>query len=206
MIVLANFLVAVAKILDIGLSLYMWIIIGRAVISWVNPDPYNPIVRFLNSVTEPVLYPIRRRLPLHFGGIDFSPIIVILAIIFAQSFLVQTLYQFAARMSGWWFGASGVNREREKTAVIRMKVVPRSSRNQVLEGDSGVWRLKVTSAPVEGKANKAVREYLAKCLGIAKGRVEIISGEKAKLKSVRIEGLDRKTVERILAEHALKGG
>lgn len=100
MIVLANFLVAVAKILDIGLSLYMWIIIGRAVISWVNPDPYNPIVRFLNSVTEPVLYPIRRRLPLHFGGIDFSPIIVILAIIFAQSFLVQTLYQFAARMSG----------------------------------------------------------------------------------------------------------
>jgi uncharacterized protein (TIGR00251 family) len=99
-----------------------------------------------------------------------------------------------------------VNREREKTAVIRMKVVPRSSRNQVLEGDSGVWRLKVTSAPVEGKANKAVREYLAKCLGIAKGRVEIISGEKAKLKSVRIEGLDRKTVERILAEHALKGG
>ena len=100
MFVLSNFLVAVAKILDIGLSLYMWIIIGRAVISWVNPDPYNPIVRFLNSVTEPVLYPIRRRLPLHFGGIDFSPIIVILAIIFAQSFLVQTLYQFAARMSG----------------------------------------------------------------------------------------------------------
>jgi len=100
MFVLSNFLVAVAKILDIALSLYMWIIIGRAVISWVNPDPYNPIVRFLNSVTEPVLYPIRRRLPLHFGGIDFSPIIVILAIIFAQSFLIQTLYQVAARMSG----------------------------------------------------------------------------------------------------------
>ena len=100
MFVLSNFLVAVAKILDIVLSIYMWIIIGRAVISWVNPDPYNPIVRFLNRVTEPVLYPIRRRLPLHFGGIDFSPIIVILAIIFAQSFLVRTLYQFAARMSG----------------------------------------------------------------------------------------------------------
>jgi YggT family protein len=90
----------VAKILDIGLSLYMWIIIGRAIISWVNPDPYNPIVRFLNAITEPVLYPIRRRLRLHFGGIDFSPVIVILAIIFVQSFLIQTLYQFAARMSG----------------------------------------------------------------------------------------------------------
>ncbi len=90
---------AVAKILDIALTLYMWIIIGRAVISWVNPDPYNPIVRFLNAVTEPVLYPIRRRLPMSLGGIDFSPIIVILAIIFVQSFIVQSLVQLAARMS-----------------------------------------------------------------------------------------------------------
>lgn len=75
-----------------------------------------------------------------------------------------------------------------------------------MEGDGGVWRLKVTARPVEGKANKAVREYLAKSLGIAKGRVAIVSGEKAKLKSVRVEGLDQETVERILAEHALKGG
>lgn len=95
MIVIANFLVAVAKVLNIALSLYMWIIIGRAVISWVNPDPYNPIVRFLNSVTEPVLYPIRRWLPINFGGIDFSPILVILAIIFLQSFLVQSLADLA---------------------------------------------------------------------------------------------------------------
>ena len=99
MFVLSNFLVAIAKILDIGLSLYMWIIIGRAVISWVNPDPYNPIVRFLNAVTEPVLYPIRRRLPIYFGGIDFSPILVILAIIFLQAFLVQTLIQMATRLA-----------------------------------------------------------------------------------------------------------
>jgi len=100
MFIFSNLLMAVAKILDIGLSLYMWVIIGRAVISWVNPDPYNPIVRFLNTVTEPLLYPIRRRLPISFGGVDFSPIILILAIIFARSFLVQTLYQLAARMSG----------------------------------------------------------------------------------------------------------
>jgi YggT family protein len=98
MFVISNFLVAIAKILDIGLTLYMWVIIGRAIISWVNPDPYNPIVRFLNAVTEPVLYPIRRRLPLSLGGIDFSPIIVILAIIFLQSFVVQSLIQMAARM------------------------------------------------------------------------------------------------------------
>ena len=71
-----------SKILDIALNFYMWIIIARAVVSWVNPDPFNPIIRFLNAVTEPVLYQIRRRLPINFGGIDFSPIIVILAIIF----------------------------------------------------------------------------------------------------------------------------
>jgi len=98
-----------------------------------------------------------------------------------------------------------VEKEREQAAVISIKVVPRSSRNQVVEGDRGVWRLKVTSPPVEGKANKAVREYLAKCLGIAKGRVEIISGEKAKRKAVRIKGLDQKTVHGILGEQALKG-
>ncbi|RLB20945.1 MAG: YggT family protein [Deltaproteobacteria bacterium] len=99
MFVFSNLLVAVAKILNIALSLYMWIIIGRAVISWVNPDPYNPIVRFLHSVTEPVLYPIRRRLPISMGGLDFSPIIVILAIIFLQTFLIRTLYQIAARLA-----------------------------------------------------------------------------------------------------------
>ncbi|MBK5102107.1 MAG: YggT family protein [Desulfobacteraceae bacterium] len=94
MIILANFLAALAKVAHIALTLYMWIIIGRAVISWVNPDPYNAIVRFLTSVTEPVLYPIRRRLP-SMGGIDFSPILVILAIIFIQSFFVQSLADLA---------------------------------------------------------------------------------------------------------------
>jgi YggT family protein len=99
MFVLSNFLIGVAKVLDIALTLYMWIIIARAVISWVNPDPYNPIVRFLNAVTEPVLYPIRRRLPISLGGIDFSPILVILAIIFIQAFLVKSLIEMAARLA-----------------------------------------------------------------------------------------------------------
>ena len=98
MFVLSNFLVAIAKILNIGLSLYMWIVIGRAIISWVNPDPYNPIVKFLNAVTEPILYPIRKKIPINLGGIDFSPILVILAIIFLQIFLFKTLMQLAASM------------------------------------------------------------------------------------------------------------
>jgi YggT family protein len=98
MFILSNFIIALARVLDIGLSLYMWIIIAQAVISWVNPDPYNPIVRFLHSVTEPVLYNIRRLIPVYFGGLDFSPIIAILVIIFLKTFLVQSLIQLAVRI------------------------------------------------------------------------------------------------------------
>jgi YggT family protein len=98
MYVISNLLVAVATILDIGLSIYMWIIIGRAVVSWVNADPYNPIVRFLHNVTEPVLSAIRRRVPVFYSGIDFSPILVILAIVFIRAFVVQTLLQTAHRL------------------------------------------------------------------------------------------------------------
>ena len=95
MIILSNFLTAIAKVVDIVLSIFMWVVIARAVLSWVSPDPYNPIVRFINKVTEPVLYQIRRRIPVNFGGIDFSPIIVFLAIIFLQRFVVHSLYGLA---------------------------------------------------------------------------------------------------------------
>lgn len=98
MFVAGNLLYAIAKVLNLALTIYMWIIIARALISWVSPDPYNPIVRFLVSVTEPVLYFIRRKLPISMGGFDFSPIIAILAIYFLQIFLVDSLMQMAARM------------------------------------------------------------------------------------------------------------
>ena len=92
---LGYFFVALAKVIDTVLWLYMWIIIIRAVLSWVSPDPYNPIVRFIHSITEPVLYQLRRRLPVSFGGIDLSPVIVILIIIFLQNFVVQSLLYFS---------------------------------------------------------------------------------------------------------------
>lgn len=95
MFVIGNFLSALASVLDIVLTLYMYIIIARAVLSWVNPDPYNPVVQFLHRSTDPLLYRVRSMLPLNAGGIDFSPMIVILAIIFLQSFLVRTLHQIA---------------------------------------------------------------------------------------------------------------
>ncbi len=88
-------MMAVAGIFDFLLTAYMWVIIGRAVISWVNADPYNPIVRFLYDITEPVLGRIRRVLPVSMGGIDFSPVILIIAIMFLQSFLVPTMKQMA---------------------------------------------------------------------------------------------------------------
>ena len=95
MFVISNFLVAVAEVLRWVLNIFMWIVIARAILSWVNPDPYNPIVRFIHNVTEPVLYQIRRRIPLNFGGIDFSPIIVLLAVIFLQQFVVASLIELA---------------------------------------------------------------------------------------------------------------
>jgi YggT family protein len=73
----------------------MWIVIARAILSWVNPDPYNPIVRFIHNVTEPVLYRIRSKIPVNFGGIDFSPIIVILGVIFLQNFVVNSLLRLS---------------------------------------------------------------------------------------------------------------
>jgi YggT family protein len=99
MFVVSNLLLGAAKILDIGLTLYMWVIIIRALVSWVNPDPYNQVVRFLYSVTEPVLSRIRRRVPMLAGGIDFSPLLVILAIIFLKTFLVRSLMDLAMRLS-----------------------------------------------------------------------------------------------------------
>ncbi len=76
----------------------MWIIIIRALLSWVNPDPYNPIVQFLNSITEPVLYRVRQLIPMSGMGIDFSPIIVILVIIFLQAFLVNSIGMLAMEL------------------------------------------------------------------------------------------------------------
>ena len=98
MIALGNILIAVANVLDLALTIYFWVIIARALISWVNPDPYNPIVRFLYNVTEPVLSYLRNRLPLVYGGLDLSPLLVIGVIIFLRYSLVQTLVVYGTRL------------------------------------------------------------------------------------------------------------
>lgn len=97
MFIIGNFLKAVAVVLNYGLTLFMWVVIARAILSWVNPDPYNPIVRFIYNVTEPVLQPIRSRIPFAIG-IDISPIVVILGVIFLQTFLVESLMRLSANL------------------------------------------------------------------------------------------------------------
>lgn len=98
MFILANFIEAVSKILDIALTIYMWIVIISALLSWVNPDPHNPIVRFLYNATEPVYRRIRKIIPTVYGGIDIAPIIVLFIIMFLQYFLVPSLHELAIRL------------------------------------------------------------------------------------------------------------
>jgi YggT family protein len=95
MFILANFIIATAQVLDFLLWAYQWILIARVVISWIDADPYNPIVRFIYNLTEPVLERVRERLPQIAGGFDLSPLVVWLAIWFIKRFLVQSLYDLA---------------------------------------------------------------------------------------------------------------
>lgn len=97
MLVFGNFLNAVAWVLSTVLTLYMWVVIGAVIVSWVSADPYNPIVRFLYQATEPVFYRVRRFLPTTGFGLDFSPFIVLLGIYFIKMFLVRSLFDFAVR-------------------------------------------------------------------------------------------------------------
>lgn len=96
MFILSNFVMAVAKVADLILSVFYWLILVRALISWVTPDPFNPIVQFLYRTTEPVLQPIRRFLPPM--GIDISPVIAFFAVIFLKTFLVESLLGIAVRL------------------------------------------------------------------------------------------------------------
>ena len=98
MFVFGNLIIAIATILDYILTIANWLIIIRALISWVNPDPYNVIVQFLYKVTEPLLAPFRKFFPAYSIGIDISPIFALLAVWFLKLFLVRTLFTLAMRM------------------------------------------------------------------------------------------------------------
>ncbi len=98
MFVFGNLIISIAQILNVLLDIYFWIIIISALLSWVNPDPYNPIVRLLYRLTEPVLGPIRRVIGNRLGPIDISPLIVILVITFIQRFLIMSLIDIGYKL------------------------------------------------------------------------------------------------------------
>lgn len=102
MFVAGNFLSAMAAVLHMLLQAYIWVIIIRALISWVNPDPWNPIVQILNRLTDPLLDPIRRRLFRFSGrggvGIDLSPLLLIAAVYLVDFFMVATLQDLSVRL------------------------------------------------------------------------------------------------------------
>ena len=98
MFVLGDLLIGLGRVLGMLLNLYMWVVIARAVLSWVRPDPYNPIVRFVNNLVDPVTYRISRILPTRVGMVDISPIILIAIIWFLQEFLVRVVVDFGTHL------------------------------------------------------------------------------------------------------------
>ena len=98
MFILGNFFIALAKVFDTIIPLLYWLIIIRAVISWFSPDPYNFLVQLLYKLTEPILYPFRRMIPMSNIGIDISPILAILALMFLRYFMVSSLYQLGSML------------------------------------------------------------------------------------------------------------
>lgn len=98
MFVLKTLLEAIAGTLHILISAYIWVVIIQAVISWVRPDPFSPIVQILNKLTLPVYRVLRGRVPTVFGGVDLAPLIIIIALQFLDLFLVKLIYQFAIQV------------------------------------------------------------------------------------------------------------
>jgi YggT family protein len=93
----ANLIEALAIVLRYILDFYWWVLIIRALLSWVNPDPWNPIVQFLQRVTDPILAPIQRRMRSDWMGIDLSPMVAILIILFLKTFLIRSLFDLASQ-------------------------------------------------------------------------------------------------------------
>jgi len=87
--------VYVYQAVNLAFQVYIFLVVARALISWVGPDPYHPLVRFLSRVTDPVLDRLRRLLPLQFGGIDLAPLALLLALYVVKDLLLNLIAQFA---------------------------------------------------------------------------------------------------------------
>jgi YggT family protein len=99
MFVFGNFVTGIAYVVDMLLNIYFWIILIRAVLSWIQPNPYNPLVRIICKLVDPVTYKISRIIPTRIGMIEFAPFILMITIVFLQRFLVRSLFDLGARMN-----------------------------------------------------------------------------------------------------------
>ena len=97
MFVIGNLLAALAQLVEVLFQIYWLLIIVRVLISWVNPDPFNPIIQGLTRITDPVLEPLRRVIP-PIGPIDISPVVALLLLQGLKYFLVQTLLDLSIRL------------------------------------------------------------------------------------------------------------
>ena len=98
MILLGNFLLGMAEVIRLILNAYMLLLLVRVILSWTNPDPYNPLVRFIENATEPPMRWIRRRVRLVFGQMDFAPLLLLIILVFLQTFLVGTLAEYGVAL------------------------------------------------------------------------------------------------------------
>lgn len=98
MVILSTFIVAIAQILDMVINIYIWVIIIASLITWVQPDPYNPIVQILNRLSEPAYRFVKSLIPTVIGGIDLAPIVIILGLQFISLFVIKLLYAFASSL------------------------------------------------------------------------------------------------------------
>ncbi|PAF50633.1 YggT family protein [Helicobacter sp. 13S00477-4] len=96
--IFSSILSAIATILHTLITLYIWVVIIATLISWVRPDPYNPIVQIFYKLTESVYEKIRKKIPLIYKGIDFTPLIIIIILQFLDLTLVRILFEYAEKL------------------------------------------------------------------------------------------------------------
>jgi YggT family protein len=187
---------ALFLVIDLALELYIWIVIAAAIFSWLvafhvvntRNQAIGMIGEFLYRITEPVLRPIRNFLP-NLGGIDISPVVLFLIIIFIRYvialYILPNVYWSAVAPEPWTAAADGV--------FVDVRLTPRGGRDAIEGIESradgrAVLKARVRAAQFEGEANDALCRLLARSLAVAPRDVTITAGATARIKRVLVKG------------------
>ena len=168
MFAVGNLIAALASILDLALTIYMWVIIARALLSWVNPDPYNPIVRMLYNVTEPVLAWVRSRVPVVFGGLDLAPLVCCWPSSSCNAFWLLPCLNWPAGSAkgGFRRPMSPFFQPTGQGYLLRLTVVPGAQRTQVVGLYGDRLKIRLAAPPEKGAANRELIDFLARALDL----------------------------------------